>query len=72
MSRLECSQLTDPKLGAFESLGYATLSRHWLPPTATLCFFIDIFKGRQDMSQKRRPTMCKEQFPQVWVIWFWV
>ena len=37
MARLECSHLNDPKLGAFESLGYANLSRHRIPPDATLC-----------------------------------
>ena len=36
MSCLECSPRTDPKIGAFESLGYATLSHHLchpLPPS---------------------------------------
>ena len=70
MSRLECSHKTDPKIAALKSLGFATLSRHPLPPSAFRCLellmnawkkqageplFILIFKGLQDMSQKRRP-----------------
>ena len=40
MSHLECSHLTDPKMGKCEFIGSSILSGHPLPPSATLCLVL--------------------------------